>query len=364
MTVGFKTRIYPDKQQTELLSYYCRVSHDMYNFLVEKFHDNLPHTTMYGIKDYHPQDLMRDFGKIIPQRIVLGVLKTYAWAVERWWNKLSNPPKFHKYNPNKQSFYLSSCTRSIHNDYIPLPLLQSQNIEISKHILIDTQIIKTFNIAKVIEPRFTFQHGEWYLSGSYKIPDVKKREKLEFIGLDWGIKNFMTSSNGELINYPPLVLREYQRIRKLKHYLDKKEYGSKNWCKLHNKMIIAYERFENLKNDFIEKTTTRLCKNNNIAIEDLSGISFLKGKKFIRRANVIAPRYRFIRKLQWKCEKFGSTLVQVEPAYTSRTCSCCGCVKETLDLSERIFICECGNIMDRDVNAARNIAARAICCSH
>ena len=63
-------------------------------------------------------------------------------------------------------------------------------------------------------------------------------------------------------------------------------------------------------------------------------------------------------------EKFGSTLVQVEPAYTSRTCSCCGCVKETLDLSERIFICECGNIMDRDVNAARNIAARAICCSH
>lgn len=76
-----------------------------------------------------------------------------------------------------------------------------------------------------------------------------------------------------------------------------------------------------------------------------------------------SPYYSFVGKLQWKCNKFGSTFKKVDASYTSMMCSCCGKIKYNLQLSDRVYSCICGNIMDRDINAARNIAARAVCCS-
>lgn len=364
MIYGFKIEIYPDEKQAELLHYYCKIAHDMYNFLVAKYKDKLPSTTTHGLVGYTPQELMTDFGVEIPQRIVLGVLKTYSHAVERFWTGLANPPKFHKFNPHKQSFYISSCKRTIRSNSVPIPLMQSEEVEMSKRIPVNMEFVNKMNMRRITEPRFTYCNGRWYLSGSFDAPDVEKRPNLEYIGLDWGIKNFMTTSDGQIINYPESVLREYQRISRLKHYMDKKVYGSKNWHKVHRRMLKAYERMANLKKDFIQKTTTELCKDNNIVVEDLTDILQRRRIKAFRRISKIAPRYDFVRALEWKCKKFGTTFVVVNPAYTSKTCSCCGKIDHNLTLSDRVFICECGNIMDRDVNAARNLVARAVCCSH
>lgn len=371
MIVGFKTRIYPDEKQAEVLAYYCKVAHDMQNFLVAKYKDNLPSVSKYGINNYKEHDLMSEFSVNIPIRIVRGVLYTYAKSVQRFWNKTAKPPKFHKYNPNKQSFYMPGMSYKIINGKISIPILKGNKIGISKRISIDTRLVDKNNIVEVIEPRFTCYKGEWYFSGSYKVDDVKKRDDLEYIGLDWGIKNFMTTSDGELISYPESVLREFQRINRLKHYRDKKIKGSNNWAKVNRKINLAYDRLENLKRDFIEKTTTELCKSNNIVVEDLTNAKIKRTQRFIRRMNIIAPHYRFVKKLQWKCEKFGSTFIKMNPAYTSKTCSCCGRINHNLKLSDRVYVCECGNIMDRDVNAARNLVinatksltARAVCCS-
>lgn len=125
MTVGFKTRIYPTQQQVEILERYCKVAHDMYNFLVAKYKNQLPVVNAYGIKNYKEADLMADFGEIIPSRIVRGVIFTYATAVLRFWNKLGNPPVFHKYNPNKKSFYSSATVLTIRKGKIQLPYASS-----------------------------------------------------------------------------------------------------------------------------------------------------------------------------------------------------------------------------------------------
>lgn len=167
----------------------------------------------------------------------------------------------------------------------------------------------------------------------------------------------MTTSDGEFINYPKSVLREYQRIKKLQSIMDKKQKYSNNYYKIYNKFQKAYQRFENLKRDFIEKKTTELCKKNNIAIEDTTG--FITSKKFMRRQNMVSPHTRFTKKLEWKCEKFGSYFIKVDPAYTSQTCYKCGQL-HNLALRDRIMICDCGNILDRDINAAINIKNRAI----
>ena len=137
-------------------------------------------------------------------------------------------------------------------------------------IKVDEKYLKKYTIDEIIEPRYTFIKGKWYISGAYKTTDSVKKDTSTIIGLDWGIKNFMTSSTGNFINYPKSIEREFYRIGNLSKIRDKKKLYSKNWNKVNNKIHLAYERLENLKRNFIEQTTTKLAKDANIAIEDLT----------------------------------------------------------------------------------------------
>lgn len=365
MKMGLKMRIYPTKEQEELLFYYCRVAHDMQNFLVAKYKDKLPSVNIYGIIGYTPRDLITEFGKEIPQRVAYGAMTQYAAAVNRVYKKIGNASKFHKYNPKKQSFYVKSKTIKIEEGTIICPTVRGYKMT-SKKISVDTQYVEKYNVSEIIEPRFTHRNGKWYVSGCYNVSEPAVCETDKYLGLDWGVKTFVTTSDGEFINYPATVLREYQRIRKLQSIRDKKRCGSNNWIKINLRLDAAFERLENLKKNFIDQTTTRLCRDTNIVVEDLEH-DFLFSKSFMRRMYMIAPRNRFYEKLEWKCKKFGTQYIVVSPSYTSQVCSVCG-MKHDLTLKDRVMECECGNIMDRDVNAAINIrkaasAAMGVCCT-
>ena len=108
MLKGCKFRIYPTKEQEEILFIYCKYSHIMRNFLVEKFQDKLPNVSSYGIIGYKEENLIKDFQTEIPlpKRLYRGVLYNYANSVKRVYKKIGKSPKFHKKNFNKQSFYL------------------------------------------------------------------------------------------------------------------------------------------------------------------------------------------------------------------------------------------------------------------
>ena len=85
--------------------------------------------------------------------------------------------------------------------------------------------------------------------------------------------------------------------------------------------------------------------------------------------SILAPKYLFEEQLEWKCQKFGSYFIKVNPRNTSRTCSACGQI-HNMRLADRMMSCSCGNKMDRDINAAINIRnagikvlAESICCT-
>ena len=365
MLKGCKFRIYPTKEQEEILFIYCKYSHMMRNFLVENFQNSLPKTNAYGLKGYSEQKFIKDFGETeipLPKRLIKGVILNYKFSIERFYKKFGKPPKFHKKNLNKQSFYLPSQNLKVKDFKIQLPSARNFSVKGKSKIIVDREYITKFNISEIKEPRFKFESNNWYITGSYEISEPIRQNSSIIIGLDWGIKNFMTSSTGEFINYPKSVIREFYRINKLKSLRDKKIKNSNNYNKLNNKIVLAYKRFENLKKNFIEQTTTRLCRYNNIAIENLTNAKIKKSNKNRTRLQMINPLTRFTDTLKWKCKKFGTDLYEVNPAYTSQTCSCCG-NKVKLTLKDRIFKCSCGNIMDRDINAAINIAAKATCNS-
>ena len=383
MLKGIKIQIYPDKEQEELLLSYCKDYHNMKNFLVAKFKDNLPNVGNNNIIGYKDRDLLQEYESTynckteLLMRSVRGAIIDYVSGVKRFYEKLSSkPPKFHKYDPNKQSFYIVDAIYLIKNFAIPMPVRKDLRAKykstISRKIPIDRKYATKENLTYLKDIRFHYQKGKWYISGCYDVPDVDIDKDKEFLGLDWGIKNFMTTSESTLINYPKEIVREYYRIRKLQCYLDKKVRNSNNYKKLKKKFDKAYKRMNGLKRNFIHQETTKLAQQYHIVIEDISWNQISKGKKrkFIRRMNVLAPKYIFEEQLEWKCKKFGSHFIKINPRNTSRTCSVCGQIHD-MTLKDRVMICSCGNKMDRDINAAINIRnvgmnkilAESICCT-
>jgi len=360
MTIGFKVRIYPNKEQEEKLFYFCKCSHEMWNYVVAKYKNSEGKIICgtYGVKGSSPQDLMKEFIKEdIPKRIYNDIAKRYSQTWKRAYNKIGRPPKFHKYNPNKQSFCIASQTIKINDDNT----INLSGVKKGRKCPIDMTFLNKYNIKTITEPRYTCSYGKWYISGSCEV-NIEQLEKTENqLGLDWGIKDFMTTSNGIKINYPKTVLRQFYRINSLKSKLSKKNKGSNNHQRLKEKVDKAYFRLENLKKNFIEQTTTELARENNIAIEDLINAKILMSNKNRRRLRIIAPLDRFITTLEWKCKKFNRDFIKVNPAYTSMDCSQCGKRNLKLTLKDRIYKCSCGLELDRDINAACNIVARGFC---
>lgn len=359
MVVGFKVEIYPNTEQEKYLLHCCHMYHDMWNFLVAKFKNNLPKVGKSGVIDYSDKQMQQEFAcENIPLRLYRSALNKYAQSVQRVYKKLSNPPKFHKFNPNKQSFCIVDIDYRINNNCINLPrytpcFTVPKKIELSNLNLPD-------GIDIVSNVYYTYTKHKWYLSGNYIIDDISIKNDKSFLGIDWGIKNFYTDNNGSKYNYPKSVLREYQRIKTLQSIKDKKIKGSNNHVKVIAKIQTAYERMNNLKSDFIEQVTTELAKTNHIVVEDIDISKFFNKKhKFISRNNMICPKYIFDKTLRWKCKKFGSYFIIVDPSFTSKTCSNCGYVFDNLTLKDRTIHCPCCNvIVDRDVNAAINIMQR------
>ena len=383
MLKGIKIRIYPYKEQEKLLLSYCKDYHNMKNFLVAKFKDNLTNVGNNNIIGYKDRDLLQEYESEynckteMLIRSVRGAITDYVSGVKRFYHKLSSkPPKFHKYDPNKQSFYIVDGKYLVKDYSIRMPirkeLEQKYKSIISRKIPIDKKYIEKEHLTYIKDIRFKYEKEKWYVSGCYDVPDVDIDENKEFLGLDWGIKNFMITSESTLINYPKEIVREYYRIRKISHYLDKKVKNSNNYKKLKQKFDKAYKRMNGLKRNFIHQETTKLARQYHIVIEDISFVQIAQGKKkkFIRRMNVLAPKYMFEEQLEWKCKKFGSHFIKVSPKNTSRTCSVCGQIHD-MKLGDRTMICSCGNKMDRDINAAinirnagmNNILAESICCT-
>lgn len=363
MVRAVKVRIYPTKEQEEKLNYFCDCSRNLWNYLVEKQKENYFKHDKFGIKGFTPRNLMNEIGINIPQRIVLDVIKRFGNTLKLYEEGKCNRPKFHKKDRIKQSFRCASSRLYIKNNSVAMPSMSRGDPMTRDRILVDMKSANDI-VDYVRNPMFKKINRKWFIIGEYRFEDTAANPSKNWIGIDWGVKNFITTSTGEKFNYPKSSKYKYERIKRLTSVLSKKEVGSKNFEKLAKKINIAYIKHENIKKDFIEKTGTYLCKDNNIVVEDLHGISAKGGRKFIRMVSMVSPRYLFFRRLKQKCEKYGSYYVEVDPGMTSRTCSSCGCIKENLQLKERVFVCEeCGAVIDRDINAAMNIVAKG-CLLH
>jgi putative transposase len=177
------------------------------------------------------------------------------------------------------------------------------------------------------------------------------------IGVDLGISSLATLSNGTSFENPRALSSKIRKLRRLSRQVSRKPKGSHNRRKAVIRLRRLHWRISNIRRDAIHKLTTYLAKNHGqIVVENLRIESMMKNR-WLSRAIADVSFYELRRQLNYKTKWYGSELILAPRFFpSSKRCSKCGHIKDTLPLSERVFCCEmCGFELDRDLNAARNL---------
>ncbi|MER5336636.1 IS607 family element RNA-guided endonuclease TnpB [Micromonospora sp. NPDC002717] len=189
------------------------------------------------------------------------------------------------------------------------------------------------------------------------------------VGVDVGIKHLAVLSTGELVPNPRHLVSAQARLRTFGRALSRKQgpdrrtgrRASYRWQRAANRLGRAHARVANLRRDGLHKFTTRLTREHaTIVVEDLNVTGMLRNRRLARHITD-AGFTEIRRQLAYKTRWNGGRLLVADRWYpSSKTCSGCGAAKAKLALSEREYHCAaCGLVMDRDRNAASNLAALA-----
>ncbi|WP_141966197.1 RNA-guided endonuclease InsQ/TnpB family protein [Actinomadura hallensis] len=177
------------------------------------------------------------------------------------------------------------------------------------------------------------------------------------IGIDLGLTHFAVLSDGRKIGNRRFLRRAERRLRKAQQALSRKAKGSNNRAKAVVKVARAHARVADARRDFAHQLSTRIVRENQaVMVEDLA----VKGLARTRLAKSVhdAGWGQFTQMLTYKAARHGRTLVKVDRWFpSSKLCSACGAVAESMPLNVRSWACPCGAVHDRDVNAAKNILA-------
>ncbi|KWW99325.1 Transposase [Carbonactinospora thermoautotrophica] len=197
--------------------------------------------------------------------------------------------------------------------------------------------------------------GRWFVSILVETLPASPHE----VGVDAGLTALVTLSTGEKVTNPRCERRDRDRLARAHRALARKQKGSKNREKARLKVARIHARIVDRRRDLLHQLTTRLVRENQtVVIEDLSVRSMVKNGRLARAISDAA--WRELRAmLEYKCRWYGRHLVVVDRWLpSSKTCSACGHLLDTLPLHVRKWTCpSCGATHDRDVNAARNILA-------
>jgi putative transposase len=215
---------------------------------------------------------------------------------------------------------------------------------------------------KIIGATVSRRADGWYLSVQVDVGEIRKsRTSHGVVGIDLGLKSSATLSTGEVLQGPKALRAGLLRLRRLSKAHSRKRRGSANRAKASRRLARAHLRVANIRNDWLHKTTTRICRENQaVGIEDLQ-VQNLTANRRLARAISDEGWGEFRRQLEYKAPMYGTQIV-IHPRFypSSKTCSRCGNVLAELSLGQRVFQCPaCGLSLDRDLNAALNLRPKA-----
>lgn len=310
--------------------------------------------------------------KEVGSNVMKQAVKDANVARDRWFKGISGKPKFKTRHKSKISFYVNyESLKRVNGGF------QGEKIGFVK----TTQPLpKLTGNQKYSNPRISYDGKNWFLSVGYEIDEEEVELSNESLGIDVGVKELAVCSNGSVyknINKSKEVKRLERKLKREQRKLSRKLEANtlkrdknnrpiyktplremKNIQKQNQVIRQLHKRLTNIRTNHLHQATAEIVKTkpSRIVMETLNIKGMMKNKH-LSKAIGQQKLYEFKRQIQYKCKKYGIEFVEADTWYpSSKTCSCCGAIKSDLKLKDRVFKCECGFALDRDLNAAINLA--------
>lgn len=306
-------------------------------------------------------------------------------AFDNFFAHRANYPQRHKKKDGMGSFYIQNSAFRLSFTHEGMKHLKdvAHNID-CKHQYLQVQKLGFVKMAeklrfngKIMNVRISQDGDKFFASFQVQITEEEylrthpkaNAEKQGAVGIDLGLKEAMALSDGITISNPRTLRKHQRKITKLSRQLSKRQHArtkqerkqgvkrSNNYKKLALRLSKEHRHIANIRRDFSQKVTTILTTTYKaIAIEDLNVDGMRRNHKIAKSVSDMAF-YELRQQIEYKAEW---NKVQVEVAdrwfASSKTCHVCGHKKDDLTLKDRIYTCPyCGNIIDRDINAALNL---------
>lgn len=363
-SLGLKFRIYPNKTQAHLINQTLGCARFVYNHFLALRRDkwqanreslNYVKTSqlLTDLKRYEETKWLKQADSMALQE----ALRNLDRAYQNFFEHRAKYPRFKSKKKHQQSYRTRNQKDSIRivNNKIKLPKIGFVRIKQSCEI-----------VGKILSATVTrTASGKYFVSLCVEVPNNQFIPTLQSnsIGIDVGLKEFYTDSNGEMVANPRALQKLSKKLAREQRRLSRKMPRSMNREKVRIRVARLHEHIANIRKDFLHKCSTKLIRENQtIAVEHLHVKNMLKNHKLARAISDVSWS-EFFRQLAYKAEWHGVELLKVDTYYpSSQTCSHCGYRnKEVKSLAVREWTCpECGTHHDRDHNAAINILQKAL----
>lgn len=380
MIKSIKVRLRPNNKQLTRLFQYAGCARFAYNWAIAREQENYSQ----GNKFLLDGKLRKEFTQLkklpeykwlnrVSSDVTKQSIKEACNSYIKFFKKRAKYPKFKSKKRSKQSFFQDGFKIRFTDTHVKVegfPMSQKRNKQRLNWIkLCEKGRIPTN--CKYMNPRFTYDGLYWYVSVSIEVDDELNLPSNEGVGIDLGLKDLAICSDGNTyqnINKTQRVKKLEKQKRRLQRSVSRKYNTHKkgdrykktsNIIKREKELLKLTRRLTNIRRNYLHQTTSEIIKRKPsfICIEDLN-VSGMMKNRHLSKAVQQQSFYEFRRQIEYKSAWNHIPVIIADRFFpSSKLCSCCGMIKKDLKLSDRIYKCECGNIIDRDFQASLNLKA-------
>ena len=378
MIKSIKVRLNPNNKQLTKLFQYSGCARFAYNWTISREQDNYKQ----GNKFLSDSELRKEFTQLkkqseyqwlneVSNNVTKQAIKDACNTYKKFFKGQCKYPKFKSKKHSIPSFYQDNVKIRFTDTHVKIEGF-SMNKKKNKQKLNWIKLCEKGRIptnCKYMNPRFTYDGLYWYVSVGIEVNDDTTLPSNEGIGIDLGIKDLAICSDNNTyknINKTQTVKNLEKRKRRLQRSVSRRYEKNKkgaSYCKTSNiikiekELLKVIKRLTNIRQNYLHQTTSEIVKTkpSYICMEDLN-VSEMMKNKHLSKAVQQQDFYEFRRQIEYKSAWNNIPVVIADRLFpSSKLCSCCGSIKKDLKLSDRIYKCECGNIIDRDYQAALNL---------
>lgn len=378
MIKTIRVMLLPNNKQKTKLFQYANTARFAYNWALGREKENYKNDGKF-ISDC---DLRKEFTQMkktdeyswlneISNNVTKQAIKDACNAYKRFFKGYSKFPNFKSRKYSTPSFYQDNIKIQFTDTHVKVEGFSSSKkknkqkinwIRLAEHGRIPTD-------CKYANPRIKYDGINWWITVGVEYENHTGIPLNEGIGIDLGLKDLAICSDNnkyQNINKTQKVKKLEKRKRRLQRSISRRYEKNKkgvSYCKTRNiiksekELLKINHRLTNIRQNYLHQITSEIIKREPsfICIEDLNVKGMMKNKH-LSKAVQQQGFYEFRRQIEYKAEWNNIPVIIADRFFpSSKLCSCCGNIKKDLKLSDRIYRCECGNIIDRDYQAALNL---------